>query len=424
MRNQSIMRVIVLGVLAIIGIIGVQSYLVLNTWNLNERDFNRKVNYALYEVACALAEINAADLPTRNIIKRRSSNYYVVNIDTEIDANLLQYFLQRELEKLALNLDFEFGIYDCTTDQMVYIDYLSYSPEKEQQAATGQLPKYQGLNYYFGVRFPNRGSYLLGRMQLSIVFSAILFLTAVFFAYSMYVILRQKRLSEMQKDFINNMTHEFKTPLSTIKISADVFLQDEYIRQDQRLSRYAGIVQEQNQRLTSQVERILNIARFERGNFKLQRKPIDLPRTIRELIATEEMRLQATGGKIRFQDAAAPCSVLADPFHLENILYSLVDNAIKYCREQPDIRIGLRQGGRYAHLYIADNGIGIPREQQKRIFHKFYRVPTGNIHNVKGFGLGLYYVRKICQAHGWQIHLQSEVGKGTRFCIKMPLVKT
>ena len=246
MRNNQIIRVFVLGAIAVAGIIGIQAYWVYNTWDLNQADFKQKVDLALYRTASGLSKINEADLPARDIIKQRSSNYFIVNIDSEIDASMLEFFLRRELENLALNIDFEYAIYDCTSDQMVYGNYCRYSAEDNQQASpTYSLPKYSSeFNYYFGVKFPTRGGYLLGQMQLAIFFSVILLLTLAFFGYSVYVILRQKRLSEMQKDFINNMTHEFKTPLSTIRISTDVFLRSEPIQSDPRLARYARIISE------------------------------------------------------------------------------------------------------------------------------------------------------------------------------------
>ena len=213
-----------MGVVAIAGIIAIQSYWVMSSWNLNEDEFQKKVNLALYNTARSLADLNGHTLPARNVVRQRSGNYFVVNIAYEINTEDLEFFLQRELEELALNIDFEYAVFDCETDEMMYGDYVSYSPNQNSQAKTGELPKHSEFTYYFGVRFPTRTDYLLNRIQLSILFSVILFVAVIFFAYSMAVILKQKQLSETQKDFINNMTHEFKTPISTMGISADVLL--------------------------------------------------------------------------------------------------------------------------------------------------------------------------------------------------------
>lgn len=421
MKSSIILRVIILGAIAVIGITALQTYWVVNTWNINEEEFSKKVNLALYNVARSLAEVNQSKLPPRNIINQRTTNYYIVNIEDEIDANLLEYFLQKEFESLALNVDFEYAVFDCTTDEMVYGNYISFSPAgPRERLERGQLPRYEQFTYYFGVKFPTRSGYLFDKMQLSIAFSLILLLTLVFFAYSMYVILKQKRLSEMQKDFINNMTHEFKTPLSTIRISADVFLRSPVVQADRRLAQYARIIKEQNQRLNRQVEKVLNLAKVERGNFEIKPEPVNLGELLQSITDSVSLRLEKNGGTLFTDLAAADAVVRADPLHLTNIIHNLLDNAIKYCRAEPYIQLLTEAQGDFLCVRIRDDGIGISKEYQSRIFEKFFRVPTGNVHNVKGFGLGLYYVRKICAAHGWRIRLDSVPGEGTTFSISIP----
>lgn len=417
MKNSTILRVVFLGVIAMMGIIGMQSYWVISTWNINEDEFNKKVNYALYNVAKSLADLSNGSLPSRGIIKKRTSNYYVVNIEAEIDANHLEYFLQKEFEAQALNVDFEYSVYNCNNDMMEYGNYCSYSPDGKQRVELGNLPKYDEFTYYFGVKFPTRSGYLLGKMQLSIFLSVILFVTIIFFTYSMVVILQQQRLSKMQKDFINNMTHEFKTPISTIKISADVFLGNEKIKEDQRLSRYASIIKEQNQRLNKQVEKVLRLAKIEGERFELKREMINLESLMEPILRAAALKVEKMGGTLCYQFEATKKEIYADPLHLTNILHNLIDNAIKYCRNTPSIQVGTENNGGQLKLNINDKGLGIPKEYQTKIFQKFFRVPTGNVHNVKGFGLGLYYVKSICQAHGWKLKLDSTPGEGTNVAI-------
>ncbi len=424
MKNSTIVRVILLGAIAIAGIIGMQAYWVISTWNINEEEFNKKVNLGLYNVARSLADVNQSKLPPRNIVHQRTSNYYIVNIEDEIDANLLEYFLQKELESLALNVDFEYAVFDCTTDEMVYGNYITYSTRQREQIELGNLPKYEDLTYYFGVKFPTRSGYLFGKMQLSVFFSFILLVTLAFFAYSMYVILRQKRLSEMQKDFINNMTHEFKTPLSTIKISADVFLNSPVIRADSRLSQYAAIIREQNERLDQQVEKVLQLAKVEKGSFEIHPEPVLFSGLLQKILDGIRLQVEKQGGSLEAELSDAQVTILADPLHLNNILHNLLDNAIKYCRRHPRIAVRTRRIGASLAVHIDDQGIGMAKEFQSRVFDKFYRIPTGNVHNVKGFGLGLYYVKKICDAHGWKISLESEEARGTRVTITMPVADT
>ncbi len=420
MKNSTIFRVIVLGALAIIGIIGMQAYWVISTWNINEEEFDKKTNLALYNVACELASLNGMPLPPRNIVNRRTSNYYVVNIESDIDANMLEQFLHEELERLALYADFEYAVFDCTTNEMVYGNFFSFNPDGQKNLELGNLPKYDQFTYYFGVKFPSRSGYLFGQMQLSIFFSVILLLTIIFFAFSMFVILRQKSLSELQKDFINNMTHEFKTPISTIQISADVFLNHPTIQTDSRLSRYASIIKEQNQRLNNQVEKVLQLAKIEQGSFELKREIIPLQALLQSAIESAAVSVEKQGGSLRSHIALEGVSIAADRLHLTNILHNLLDNALKYCQGAPDIsfQAGLARGG--IQITISDRGIGIPKEHLNKVFDKFYRVPTGNVHQVKGFGLGLYYVKSICDAHGWRLRLSSEAGVGTQVQLFMP----
>ncbi|RMF28329.1 MAG: sensor histidine kinase [Bacteroidetes bacterium] len=419
MKNSTIIRVVLFGAIAIMGILATQAYLLINTWDEKEQEFHEKVVIALQNVAKEFEKLGSP-LPAYDLINKVSSNYYVVNVNDIINANNLQYFLRRELEAVGLTEDFEYGIHDCETRQMVYGNYISYSARLDSSLIQKEeLPIYDKYTYYFGVRFPKRTGHILSSMRLTIIFSVILFVTILFFLYSMWVILRQKRLSEMQKDFINNMTHEFKTPISTIKISADVFLGHPAVQQDPRLRQYAHIIRDQNQRLNNQVEKVLQLAKIEKDNFRLNREPVQLHPLLEGIVQSCKLKAEEKGGRLRSELLAQDPVVSADKLHLSNILHNLLDNALKYCREAPDILVRTRRQGSALLLEVRDHGIGIPREYQARVFEKFYRVPTGNLHDVKGFGLGLYYVRNVCEAHGWKISLQSEPGKGTTVTILM-----
>ncbi len=424
MNNNTIRQVVLLGALAIIGILAVQSYWVLKSWDIKEQEFHQTMNIALLNVAKDLAKINGNVLPTHNLINQRSSNYYVVNFNDEIDANLLEYYLQKEFEALALNVDFDYGIYDCSSDKIMYGGYVNLSNSDFIPTEKTDLPKYEGLDYYFGVRFPKKTSYVLGSMRVVVVFTILLILTVLFFMYAMFIILRQKRLSEMQKDFINNMTHEFKTPISTIKISSDVFLKDDHIKSDQRLSRYAQIIKDQNQRLNNQVEKVLQLARIESDSFKLNLEEVNLHHLIQKAVQSNELTVAEKHGDITCYFSGNPILLNADKLHLTNILHNLLDNAVKYCKDAPNIIVKTQDFENHYIVSVQDNGIGISKSQQGKVFNKFYRVPTGNVHNVKGFGLGLFYIKNICDAHGWKLEMDSEIGVGTTIQIKINKPKT
>ncbi len=421
MNNNTIIRVVIFGALAIIGILAIQSYLLISTWNAEEKEFQEKVTIALQNVAKEFEKLGSSP-PAYDLINQIASNYYVVNINDQIRASDLEHFLRRELEGVGLREDFEYGIYNCDSRKMAYGKYISYSSNVSPKVNVPkeQLPVYDDYLYYFGVRFPNRVSQILSDMRLTLIFSGILLVTILFFLYSMFIIMRQKRLSEMQKDFINNMTHEFKTPISTIRISAEVFMKSPEISNNPRLQQYATIIQDQNQRLNNQVEKVLQLARIERDNFKLNLEKLDLHEVLTSILESFKIQVEKQGGTLTCLLHASSPVVMADKLHLTNILHNLVDNAVKYCNGTPHVTIRTANGTNGKLVFtIKDTGVGIPKEHLGRIFEKFFRVPTGDVHDIKGFGLGLFYTKNICDAHGWKISIDSEVNKGTTVTILM-----
>lgn len=418
---------IILGAIAITGILGTQSYWLFSSWTLNEQDFDQKARLALYNVAEQLAELNGTDLPHRDIVRQRSGNTFVVNTRSEIYSPMLEYLLQQELQRLAINIDFEYAIFDCTTDQMLYGGYCTYAEEHlpiRQPDAT-DFAKEADFTYYFSVKFPGKSGFILRSMHLVLFLCGVLLVTVAFFTYAMMVILRQRRLATMQKEFINNMTHEFKTPLSTIRIAASVFQRDEGVKSNERLRRYADIIYEQYERLNGQVEKVLQIADVEAGGLKLKKEVVELNEQLGPILKSIGLRIEEQHGTFSATLPDAPVLIEADPLHLSNIIHSLLDNAIKYSKNELDVAIkGNIKNNKQLELFIADAGPGIPSDQREKVFEKFYRIPTGNVHDVKGFGLGLYYVRTVCRAHGWPIAILNESTPGTTFRIIIPLKKT
>jgi two-component system, OmpR family, phosphate regulon sensor histidine kinase PhoR len=422
MTNVIIRRVIFLGAISILSLIAVQTYWVLRTWNLQEREFDRKVNQAMLDTANDLAELNDFVIADKSFVDQLSSNYWVVNVDNQFKAEDLEFFLNKAFQQQGLKEDYRYGIFDCSSDQMVAGKLVRLADAKKVVLLSEPLPKHQDSDfiYYFGVQFPGRDANILSNMWLVVAFTALVLVTVAFFIYAMSVILRQKQLSELQRDFINNMTHEFKTPISTINISTDVFLQNEKIKSDPRLGRYASIIKEQVMRLNTQVEKVLQLAKVEREKIELHLEEVDLADLIRSISPSIELKVNEKQGILHLDLQAEKNLVSADKLHLTNILHNLVDNGVKYSNDRPEIRIGLHDEDEKVVLSIHDNGIGIPKEHQRRVFDKFYRVPTGNVHNVKGFGLGLYYVKSMCEEHGWELGLNSQIGAGTTITIKMP----
>lgn len=425
MNNSTITRVIILGALAIFLVVATQTFWVMRTWDLTERDFDHAVNIALLNVAKEISVVNQAVLPQQNLIKPLSSNTYAVNVNSQIDAKTLDFYLQKNLTQVALDEDFDYSIYDCHDEKMVYGRYVAYSIASDSSAVKKDFPKLDSptATYYFVVRFPKRTSYLIGTMSLTLIFTGISLLTVLFFIYSLTVILRQKRLSELQRDFINNMTHEFKTPISTIKVASDFLALHPVISGDARLAKYTAIMREQNNRLNMQVEKVLQINRLDSKSLQINPETINLHELLNVVLPSIQVKIEQLDGTLIQKLEARQPYIKADVLHLTNILHNLLDNAIKYSKDgKPHVVVHTEDSGAFIRLLISDEGIGIGNEHHKKVFYRFYRVSTGDIHNIKGFGLGLYYVKNIVQAHQWRITLASESNIGTSIAIDIPRI--
>ncbi|OQX99919.1 MAG: hypothetical protein B6I24_01330 [Bacteroidetes bacterium 4572_128] len=419
MKINNIRLVAFLGTFSIIGIIVVQIYWLQNFWTTTEQQFDKNIQDALKNVAENLIIYNGHNLPNKNPVKKLSSNYYVVNIGDLIDAYILEYYLKIQFNKFNIYTDFEYAIYECTKDTMIYGNYVSLSNNKNiEKIQIFDFQKCDKFLYYFGIFFPKKKNYLAENMFIWSVFSGILLLALTFFSYSLFIIFKQKRLSQLQKEFINNMTHEFKTPISTINISADVISDEKILKNPQRLFNYVNIIKQENKRLNNQVEKVLQITKIEKQNIELNIEEIDLHNIIKNIVEKRSNNCNHKNLKFFIDLEEKKFKFFADKLHFINIIYNLLDNSIKYnFNNNLEISISTKKTSKNLILEIKDNGIGISNEFQKKIFDKFFRVPTGNIHNVKGFGLGLYYVKTICNAHKWKIILESEINKYCSFKI-------
>ncbi|NOX48014.1 MAG: HAMP domain-containing histidine kinase [Chlorobi bacterium] len=421
MKSNHIRIAVILGSVSIIGIIFFQLYWVNKSYSLEEEQFNRTVEIALYNVAEKMASFNGLELPNENPVRQISSNYFIVDINNVIDSKILDHFLKMEFEYSNIRIDYEYAIYDCETNQMVFGNYIRQDDKEKQKEK--QFQKYDEFTYYFGILFPSKTGYILNSMNTWLISSFVLFTAIFFFAYAVFIILKQKRYSEVQKDFINNMTHEFKTPISTIGISANVLSNPEITNDPERLRNYTQIIAEQNKRLENQIEKVLQLATLEKHKLKLKMERLDLHEIIKSVTKGFRLNIEKNKGVISCDMGAKEAFVVADKQHLVNMVYNLLDNAIKYSNGPPEIHIETRNKNGMLYFTIRDKGIGIDKKHIKKVFDKFFRVPTGNVHNVKGFGLGLNYVKSIVNEHKWKIHIESEVGKGSRFIIVMKSIK-
>jgi len=419
MKFKHIRYVVLLGAFAIIGIIAVQLYFIKKEWSNKEKQFAQTVTICLRNVATKLYQFNHTSPSTPNPVRQLSSNYFVVDVNSEIDANILEHYLKTEFERYNIQTDYEYGIYNCETDAMEYGNYVFYNGKVKPDGVSANLSKYSGYNYYFGVNFPLLNNTIAGDMTIWFFLVGILAVSVIFFAYSIFVILKQKKLSELQRDFINNMTHEFKTPIASINIAADVISNPESIKEPARILTYGTVIKQEVNRLNDQVDKVLQIARIEKSGFHLRMEKLDLNALINQVV---ENCLANHSSEVQIKkDLSSDIGpVEGDRMHLTNILYNLLDNAVKYAGDSPEIKIRTTLKDNKLMVYISDNGPGIGRAHQKRVFQKFYRIPTANLHDVKGFGLGLFYVKSICDAHHWKISLDPSPSEGTTFVLEIP----
>jgi two-component system phosphate regulon sensor histidine kinase PhoR len=411
--------VIGFGVMAILAILAGQGYFFYKAFDLRERQTVQSFRISLQSVAENISEYNKSTLPD-NIIHQYSPDYFIVDINNRIDPWILEHYLRSELMRRHLDIDFEYAIYDCDDDRMVYGNYVSLDQKEEVKNKLEYWPKYEEGLYYFGVHFPGIRNYILGAMGLWYFFTAILVVVITFFGISMMIILRQKKLSEVQRNFINNMSHEFRTPLTSIGLASDVLFEEGAGGDTDRFRKYAAILKDQIGLLQNKVDKILLQAESENKFFRLKQEKILIMEVIEE--AEDEFRsiTEHRKGKLLIDNQAGNPVILADRYYLSGMLINLIDNAIKYTDKPPKVKIQVTESGRNIILKVKDNGFGIDKKYIGKVFMPFFRIPSGNIHNVKGSGLGLSYVKKICDLHGWKINIESEPGKGTGITITIP----
>lgn len=446
MNLRSVNTVLFIGIFSLMSILFIQVFWIRKTIQIQEnkkelqlredslqsRQFNERVHIALTNVVSEISTLYKDSSDMYGAVKQELSNYFTVAINDTVHPYLLEQLLKREFYAQGVKEDFQYGIYDCFSDSIVYANTILFSEETffspESDTAnrfTSPQIKWDKDGHYFSVVFPQKEGGTLSRTETDaspwISLFAIIGFVLLFFGYALSVIFKQKRLSEIKTDFINNMTHELKTPISTIALSSETLLREDFSSDQERLKRYAGIIYKENKRLENQVERVLNVAKMDKEKLKLKYSFFDVHEVIQEASDVFELNQSDTGGKINLNLQAEKSVIQADEVHIGNVIHNLLDNAIKYCDRVPEITISTRNTTNYLIIDVEDNGIGIKRENLKMIFDKFYRVPTGNRHDVKGFGLGLYYVKLICDSHLGKISVRSIIGQGTVFTLQIPI---
>ena len=420
MKTKNLNSIIILGLIAIVGILIAQLLWTKEAFSIEEKKFTQKVHVALLEVVKKLYEGGNSELPLENPINKITNDYYIVNVENEFDAEILEFYLKSEFKKFNLNTDFEYAMYNCQSDEMVYGNYISLNQKESNSSKNIYFPKHKNLVYYFAVRFPNETNYLFSSLRFWFILSFALLIILLVYVYSIYTILQQKKYSELQKDFINNMTHEFKTPLSSILIASQYLKKQNVIIADQKLLKYNQLIIEQSNKLNEHIEKILNVAKSDNSSLKIHKEPLILRPIITNV--TESLQLKYPE-LIVVLEIDSELTILADKYHFTNLLYNIIDNSVKYCDVTPMVKIKAIMEDNKLLLLFKDNGIGIKEENSKFMFDKFYRENNVKLNEVTGFGLGLFYVKKICSQHGWKINAKNNLDKGITLAIEIPLNK-
>ncbi len=349
----------------------------------------------------------------------------IKDIEKKISVGLIDTLLHQELANKRIHIDYEFGVFSPDRNKIVLEKTGKYHDELLFKGFPYPLFSGSGIatRDFFLIYFPQQSKYNLQSLWAMMLVSILLALAIVIaFSYSVVTIIRQRKLSELKNDFINNMTHEFKTPISTISLACQA-LSDKNIDRPKEMYRdYIEIIGDENHRLGEMAEKILQTAILEKGNLNLRAEAIDMHELITDAIHKIAIQIEIRDGVITKSLKAEHPLIKADKVHLSNVIYNLLDNANKYSPRKPQIMISTEDADNGIHISVHDKGMGISKANQKKVFEKLYRVPTGDVHNVKGFGLGLSYVKFIVEKHGGSISVESEPGKGSIFTMFLPYV--
>ena len=426
MNRKIIIFTIIVMTIALIGLMGIQIYWIKNASAVKEATFQRTVTEVLAKVVNKIEKLEKRKASVANPYEGMLNFNRHLLYERFISEPQLDSLILLELNIRGIDTRFEFGIYNPERD----IFLLEKDPglrksliEKGSAARLFVSDIFTSPEYLL-LYFPHENNFLLTELWGMLLISIILIIVIVYsFTYTITTIFRQKKLSEMKNDFINNMTHEFKTPISTISLACEALSDRDIVRSPEFTENYINIILEENKRLATMAEKILQTAVIEKGQLKMKRERIDLHEVITDVIKNIRIQVEIKDGVIRKQCKAANPVLLGDKVHLTNLVYNLLDNANKYSPRKPVITVRTENTSNGILLTIEDHGIGISKGEQKKIFDKLYRVPTGNIQDVRGFGLGLSYVKAIVEEHYGRISLESEINKGTTFKVFLPFTE-
>ena len=420
MKKNIFLLIVLINSVALFGIIFTQLYWIREAYVLLDKEFSGSVRVTLKSIVNQLHDYESFSAETTgqdSLLLRQPSV-------TELNMNILDSKINEEFSNIPVGKDYEYAIVDARDKTFMLGKYDRFKEELLASRCKVALVGFKDSEHYFlSAWFPEqRKQIMLKLIGWIIISSAFTLVLIIGFPFSVFIFNQQKRLSGMKSDFINNMTHEFKTPIATISIASEMLLKKKIQEDPEKALRYTRIIFDENARLQNHVEQILSVTRLERGQFRLRKKKTDIHQLIDEVVDKFGITIKERNGEIHTHYCASQYIINIDKAHITNIIGNLLDNAYKYSPDQPWIRIGTQSTENGLTISVEDRGIGISLENQRQIFKNLYRVPTGNLYNVKGFGIGLYYVKTIVEAHGGHVNLKSALNKGSRFDVYLPFI--
>lgn len=399
---------IVAGTLVLTGLFLVQIYWFQKAFDAGARQFDHSVQIALMRVADSVAQ--------HAEVRKLSSNFYFVQTESSLDGQALDTLLKMELSKRDLLLDYELGVYNADDDTLVYGQYVEATKKQklEQQTVEAALA---GNEKNFAVYFPKKESYVMAQLDIWIFSTIALLLMVCFFAYAIVTLLRERRFAELKSDFINNMTHEFKTPVTNIGITGEIIRKK--VPEEAGVNVYVDILLRENEKLRRKIDEVLLGSSLDHAN-RRRLERFDIHELISESAEAFNLKVRERQGRLQLELNARSTFILGDRDLLAQAINNVIDNAEKYSPRSPHIVVKTIDSGDAIEIDVRDHGVGIPEKLQKKVFQKFFRAQTGDVHNIKGFGLGLSFVKNVIDSHRGKVSVVSQVNRGTEIRIIIP----
>lgn len=414
MKKRKLQLVLItLTFISLVALVGIQVSWIIRAANMQEKQFSHSVNLAMKKIVEKMADDQSICNEVANCIGKGGTSSCYKSMYNNVEWSKVDSIVKCALDYYDINIDYEFDIVDTRKDADYMVCNKSYFSNDLESVLLQNAIELK-------IRFPKKSEFILAQIGIMFISSIILIaLVSISFLIILKYYKREKALYMSTRDFINNITHEFKTPITNIALANSMISKNEKIMQDEKLNQYSSIIKAEHKKLKNRVEGLLDAARIENGNSNFC-ETINICDLIQCTVDSYHVQIQELKGEIKYERLSEKCTVHADKEQFQTAISNLIDNAIKYCEKTPSIVIRTFDKNDTVIIEIEDNGIGIKQEHLHQVFEKYYRVPTGDIHNVKGFGIGLSTVKAIIESAHGEISIQSKPGSGTKFIIKLP----